>query len=212
MSAQDTMTMREMSPVMNGGLPTGEDKGTFIQMFYGAVIQPHASAEAGKDVYKEEEFIKIFFAGNNQTEVVRQMTDVDKQRFSQQRALWKSNAQDITLGTPLEKMKSLNLAVIADLKRLNIFTVEALASLSDQGAQTLGMGAQMWKQEAIKWLEAIKVQDNTPMLLNQIAELTADKKMLELQVRELSGLLETARAAAGAPPPPSDPTPKAKQR
>lgn len=207
MSAQDTMTRREMSPVMNG-----DEKGTFIQMFYGAVIQPFASAEQKKDVYKEEEFIKIFFAGNNQTEVERQMTDHDMQRFSQQRSLWKANATDVNLGTPLEKMKSLNLAVIADLKRLNIFTVEALADLSSQGCQTLGMGANMWKQDAIKWLEAIKTQDNTPMLLNQIAELTADKKMLELQVRELSGLLETARAASGAPPPPSDPTPKAKQR
>lgn len=207
MSEQDSMTTREMSPVMNG-----DEKGTFIQMFYGAILQPHASAEAGKDVYKEEEFIKIFFAGNNQTTVERQMTEHDKMRFSAQRALWKSNAQDINLGTPLEKMKSLNLAVIADLKRLNIFTVEALADLSSQGCQTLGMGANMWKQDAIKWLEAIKTQDNTPMLLNEIAELKKDKALLKQQLAEVSSLLEQARAQQGLPPPPSEAAPKAKAR
>lgn len=203
MKLQDTMVTRNLSPVMNG-----DEKGTFIQFFHGAVYNAFKSAEAGTDKFDEKEFVKIMFAGNNQT-VVEKVVDVDlAARFERQLALWKTNSEQVLNGTPLESLPFLNTAIISELRRMNVFTAEALEELSDTSVQTLGMGAQTWKNKTIEWMKANKDKSETPRLIKENQDLRTDVDALKQQVATLSSLLQEKTGAV----PPTEATPKKNAR
>ena len=69
-------------------------------------------------------------------------------RFRRQYDAWISDADPALLGTPLSELAQITHTQIDQLKRLQITTVEALASISDTALQALGMGARELRDRA----------------------------------------------------------------
>ena len=191
MITNDEMTKRNLSPMMQG-----DDKGTFIRFFYGAVQNATRSLQKGSPQFDEHEFIQFNFAGNTQTVHEKQVDEAVKDRFSRQYEMWKKNSTEIANGTDLNALPFLNSAVIEQMKRLNILTVEALSTLSDAGCQTLGMGATQFKNQATEWLASKKDDSAYPKVVSENEDLKKEIAMLKTQIVELNSLLETARSGA----------------
>lgn len=102
-------------------------------------------------------------------------------------------------GTPLDQLPFLDISTRATLRALQVHTAEALADLGEQGVQNVGMGARMWKQQAVAWLEAAKGGAPMTRLLADNDRLTDENKRLTEALDALAqrvASLETSPAEA----------------
>lgn len=70
------------------------------------------------------------------------------EKYAEQYERFKKGKLQVQDGTPLEALPFLTPAKVKELKSLNIFTAEALASLDGQPLKTLGQGGREWKTQA----------------------------------------------------------------
>ena len=108
------------------------------------------------------------------------------QRYPQQWAAFKNNQEAPTVGTPIDKWPnpSLDAGRVAELKAVNIRTVEQLAAIKDSALPELGMGGNALRKQAQAWLEAAK----GGAAVNQ---LTAENKRLHDEVEALKEQFRT---------------------
>lgn len=92
-------------------------------------------------------------------------------------------------GTPIKGWKLLSGAQQEELIRLHILTVEALASLTDEGVKNVGMGAIEFKRRAKAWIEQNGNKEKDTLLLTdlmrQVESLTGQIKSLTEKNEEL---------------------------
>jgi hypothetical protein len=116
-----------------------------VQFYKKSVKQDAASAEAGRPIFKEFDFVKIMIPGDNLTEIDTYAQDSHRQRFPRQWAHYQNqvaNHQDI-IGTPLDQWPQVTRSQAEELRGLKFHTVESIADCSDQQLQRIGMVAGM---------------------------------------------------------------------
>ena len=111
------------------------------------------SAEAGRPIFEDTLYIKIFQPGNKDSIIHRAATALDKKRFAEILKAYEARSTDEYIeGTLLESWPAITRAQCEELRYMNIRTVEQLANVSDSNAQGF-MGFQTLKQKAKKFLE-----------------------------------------------------------
>src|SRR3954466_1604405 len=172
----------------------GDDK-TAIQFLMGTRLHDAKTAEAGRPIYIDEEFIKIFNSKDNIIE--RPVRDSDKQRWPRQYQAWKLTGESTpgASGTRLEFWPQMTRAQVEEFKYFKIFTVEQLA---DAPESTCGgiPGITKLKQLAKLHMEAAKGE--LPLLKMQM-ELEASNgavEELKAEVRRLTKMVEKQAQAA----------------
>lgn len=167
------------------------DRGLVVRFSMGTRLDSAKTAEAGREIYREVEYVTILIPGDKLVSPVhRPVQASDKSRFPAQYAAFKnSQSQSGTsiTGTPLTAWPVVSPAQRKELEYLNIVTVEQLAAVSDGSAQNL-VGLQGLKQLAQKFIEASK----------SAAPLVALQKELETRDNAIAAL--TARLDALAAP------------
>ena len=116
-----------------------------VQFYKKSVKQDIASAEAGRPIFKEFDFVRIMIPGDNLTEIDTYAQESHKARFPRQWAHYQNqvaNHQDI-IGTPLEQWPQVTRSQADELRGLKFHTVESIADCSDQQLQRIGMVAGM---------------------------------------------------------------------
>jgi len=116
-----------------------------VQFYKKSVKQDAASAEAGRPIFKEFDFVKIMIPGDNLTEIDTYAQDSHRQRFPRQWAHYQNQVaghQDI-VGTPLDQWPQITRSQAEELRGLKFHTVESIADCSDQQLQRIGMVAGM---------------------------------------------------------------------
>jgi hypothetical protein len=116
-----------------------------VQFYKKSVKQDAASAEAGRPIFKEFDFVKIMIPGDNLTEIDTYAQDSHRQRFPRQWAHYQNQVaghQDI-VGTPLDQWPQVTRSQAEELRGLKFHTVESIADCSDQQLQRIGMVAGM---------------------------------------------------------------------
>lgn len=85
----------------------------------------------------------------------------------------------VVAGTPIDNWAMVDVRMAANLKFHGIYTVEALAEVSDGNAGNIGMGMRDLRQKAIDWLanasdtaKAMETEERNRKLQSQIDELT----------------------------------------
>lgn len=103
---------------------------------------------------------------------------------------WRGNyelykkGQEIPLdGTPIRGWKLLPGSVQEELIRLNVLTVENLATLPDEGINAVGMGCREWQRRAQSWLAQNESHESGAL---KMTELTRKMEELAGQVKNLS--------------------------
>lgn len=160
----------------------GDDK-LFIQFYKRPVINPSKSTAAGRSVYDEKDYIIIRTPGSQLSVVESRVVGTKyEKRFAKQYAAWKADQNVAQSGTPLEAFPFLvgKVGLIAELKYLNIQTVEQLASVSDGGLQSF-MGGFELRKRAQEWLESTTGTDaQLATLAEENAKLKARLDALEV--------------------------------
>lgn len=122
--------------------------------FYDRSVKTDAIDAQGFPVFKNVCFCKIRIKDNNSEVFDQPANDDKKKRFPQEYARYLLSKKQVAEGTPLEQFAFLSLAEVDALKIRGIFTVEALANLSQEKAQSLGVAkeqklAQKFAEQAL---------------------------------------------------------------
>lgn len=184
---------------------------------------PAMSRDAGRPIFEDKEFVRIRIVGDPKSsltapahssagrdrETGQPFSYADK--FPEHYRYFKAQQdQQIAAGTPLTEMPWLTAAKRAELKALNILTVEGLAGLDGTMLQRIGMGAREIKNKAQAWLDSAAGNAVEGRLAEENATMKAQIEDMQRQMAELLGrapafvppVLEEERAEAFVEPPP----------
>ena len=124
----------------------GADSRLQVRFYKKPVQQEQESIDAGRPIYKEFDFVHICVAGDTLTEIDTYALANHKQRFPIQWANYMNrvgaNDQEV-VGTPVAEWPLVSKSQAEELRAMKFFTVESIASASDQQLQRMGMAAGM---------------------------------------------------------------------
>jgi hypothetical protein len=162
------------------------DAALLVQFRHFAQPNEAKSVAAGRLVCDDLEVVEIRAPGSKQTVGVHPANAVSHwvsdpftggqsqityaERFARQYQQFKQQTIQTKSGTPLEQARFLTEARRAELRSLNIYTLEALASIDGQELKNIGPGGRELKNAAMHFIEEAK--QNVPSLQMQ-AELDA---------------------------------------
>lgn len=174
-----------------------DDKNLLVQFKMHAVKQGGASEKAGRDIYKDEEYVWIRFPGDRTKEVLRPVDlkgsgghPPDPARWPNAWAAFKNSAVQVQEGTPLESFPLLGTSTVLNFKSYNVHTVEQLASVSDAVIHNLGTGAMDLREKAKAWLKAAKDSSAVTAMQAELTKRDLDIAALKEQLAELSKMVE----------------------
>lgn len=140
--------------------PQAGDDRLAVRFFIKAKQDPHKTAEAGRPIFVETEYIQLMVPGDRDSTHIRPVRPNDVLRFKRQYDSWKATQQEsAVIGTPLDVL-GMSLAQVEEYRYFGVRTVEQMAELRDDVCQKL-MGAISLKQKAAAYLQIIK--DEAPL-------------------------------------------------
>lgn len=185
------------------------DNRLLVRFYIAARKDDEKSAQEGRPIYRDAEYIRILMPGNKESIVARPITEMDIARFRKQYDAWKANEKDTIEGTLLETVARdpllrFNPSQIEELRYFNIYTVEQLANIADVHAQNF-MGINKLKQAAENYLKVSKDRAATTRLEaeletrdNKIAALEEALTSMQVQLKSVQESASPKRA--GRPP------------
>ena len=124
----------------------GADARLQVRFYKRAVKQDQESLDAGRDIYKEFDFVHISVAGDTLTEIDTYALNYHKARFPIQWAQYQNRVgaddQEV-VGTPVSEWPLVSKSQAEELRALKFKTVESVAGASDAQLQRMGMAAGM---------------------------------------------------------------------
>lgn len=173
----------------------------------------HKSSLAGRPIYDDIEVVEIHFAANRQTvgvfpahEVWRHEPDPQTgeptpvtyaMRWPDQYQKFKAGAAQTMAGTPLEELPFLTQAKRYELKALNIYTAEQLASIGGPNLKNLGLDGQELQIKAKAYLDNANGSANVTKLASENARLQAQIDALQADMRLVLSAKNEASEPAG---------------
>ena len=123
----------------------GADENLYVEFYSRAVKQEFASQEAGRPIFADVTYVKIFTPSDQLTQIDTIARDDHKARFPRQWAHFmnRMNGQEQVVGTPVSAWTLLTPANAEELRALKFYTVELIANANDMQMQRIGMIAGM---------------------------------------------------------------------
>jgi hypothetical protein len=150
------------------------------------------TAEAGRPIFDDVEYVEIMVPGDKQNMIHRPVTARDRARFPRQYAAWKENKTVAQTGTPLEEWSGISRSQVEELRFFNVRTVEQLAGISDGNATNIGP-IQALKAKALDFVDRAKGSAPTDKLRMELLERDKEIATLRSQVKELGDAVEGMR-------------------
>ena len=190
----DQLATYDQAAVMEDMPRHAMDKKLYVNFYVRAVMNNFRSAEEGRPIFDEVDYIRIIIPGDKNNVVDTKVTEEHKMRFEKQFERFKKNQEQAVSGTPLEVWPQMTVGQVAELKAMNIHTVEQLADVPDNLAQKI-MGSHALRAKAKMFLEAAAGEAvNSKM----VAEL--EKRDIELAaLKEQMAQIVKIQAAKAAP-------------
>lgn len=160
-----------------------------------AVQHNGKSEEAGRAIFEDREFVEIHIAGDNKSVVVKKVDQTIIDRWPEQYAAFKAGKEAPVDGMPIQEWPMLTVSKVAELKALNIKTVESLAELKDTGIQRIGMGGRELVKQAQAYLKVSKSAAAAQKYAKENEKLHDEIDMLKAQIKELSDKMDQEKAA-----------------
>jgi hypothetical protein len=179
-----------------------------VQFFADKRLNKKATKKEGRPVYDDVEKVRFRIAGDPKTVHVGFADDQSsvrdpetnqrlkyKELHSGPYEAFKKNQEYVGQGTPLSEAPFLSEAKRAELKAVNVFTIEALAALDGSNLSRLGMGGRSLKEQAAAYLQNATGSADVTRLA---AENEALKRRLEALEAKSGGMTNPALEAKPA--------------
>lgn len=157
------------------------------------------SLAEGRRCFKEREYVKIMVPGDRHNTVDRpvQKTGIlptdDRLRFAKQYERFKAQQQQQAHdGTPLSLWPTIPATLAEELKFINIFSVEQLATLADTHVAKIP-GGQQWKAKAAAFVAAMKDSAHVTKMQAELAERDNRIEALEKALADQAKAIEELR-------------------
>lgn len=170
-----------------------------LRFFSEPVELPGKSAEEGRPVYVERDFVGITNPGSRD-EVVRRAEDKAKEDefIAWAYGKWKKTKEQPVDGTPLDTVPFLNKAQVLELKAIAIHSLETLATAPETAIQRM-MGLRELKKKAQAYLEAAKDTAMVTRLQSELSQRDREIDLMKKQMAEMSARFdEMTRKGAAA--------------
>jgi hypothetical protein len=158
-------------------------------------MNPLKSTEAGRQVFDEKDYIRIMTPGSQLCVIDEPVKSGNYlSRFGDRYSKWKAGQQELISGTPLDAFPWLigKIGLLAELKALNIHTVEQLSTLPDSAMHNM-MGGHELRKRAAEWL------DQTTGTDAKVARMSKENDDLKAQMAAMQDQMKqmmTAKAPA----------------
>lgn len=163
-----------------------------IGCFYDKAVQNVRETERqGRAVYEMVPYVEIILPGTPNQRPNMRATDEHKKWFPTAWQAYLERKQGLVDGTPLEQWPYLNPAQIAELKHAGVYSVEALAAVTDGSLKNLGMHGRDLRERAKQFLQPASTTEQE--LRAALAERDKRLAALEAQFEQM----RAARAAEG---------------
>ena len=154
--------------------------------FYREAVQNHAASEKeGRPIFDDREMVEIIVPGDRLSTFVGYVDDRHRERWPDAYAAFKRGEQRAAAGTPLEHWPILTTARVAELKAMNILSVEELANVTDNVVVKLGMGARELREQARTFIDAARGGAASAAAAAENERLKEQMAMLQQQVAQL---------------------------
>ena len=180
----------EFNPLLNtldnrNKVDTSGDGKLFVQFRTEPVLNPAASTKAGRPIYDDVDMIVIRTPGSQLTSVVAP-AKYYMERFGDRYRAWKSGQEAAVSGTPLESFPFLlnKPGLVAELKALNVRSVEQLAEMPDGNKQRI-MGGFELSRKAAAFIEASKEGAQAAQLASELEKRDAEIAALKQQMSQV---------------------------
>lgn len=160
------------------------DSKLYVEFLRKPRLNAAKSREAGRAVYEEADYVRIFVPGDKSSVVERPVTEQDMQRFQERYNKWKAGQAEAVVGTPLTSLPTMTPAKIEEYKYFKIVTVEQLAEAPDGLGQKF-MGFQGDKQRAKAFLEVAAGNAPIERMNQELAQRDAEIETLKQQMAAL---------------------------
>lgn len=230
MNQQPGFDLPEIDPRFNPNLALDDnvedsenDKRLMVSFRKVAVMSPLKSSQAGRAVYDEIDYITIRTPGNQLSVIEAPVTENNYQyRFQDRYQRWLTTQSNVESGTPLESFPYLlhKVGMLAELKAINVVTVEQLANISDTGIQGF-MGGRELRKRAKEWLDTTTgtdaqlskmAKENSDMQQQMLAMKTQMDALLDAKSNNKPILAETQEYKSISLPMPTDAVPIVKAK
>jgi hypothetical protein len=195
-----------MNAMMQGGLPTYDDTVSqanqaryamdhklYAQFYIRPVMNNFKSQEAGRPIFEEREYIRVIIPGDSKTTTDCPVTDEFRMRFQNQYDKFKRGLAQAVEGTPLEMWPQMTVGLCAELKAMNVTTVEQLAALDDGKAQRI-MGSYDLRRKAQMFLDAAQGEAANNKMAAELQKRDDEINLLKSQMAQILEA-KTKRAA-----------------
>jgi len=168
------------------------DNKLYVEFLRKPRLHAAKSREAGRAVYEETDYVKIYVPGDKSSVVERPVTEQDIQRFQARYDKWKSGQAEAVVGTPLSSLPSMTPAKIEEYKYFKVLTVEQLAEANDNLGQKF-MGFHADKQRAKAFLEVAAGNAPIERMNQELAQRDAEIETLKQQMAALMSKMGSKR-------------------
>lgn len=170
-------------------VPQGDDGRLLVKFYKQAVKNEFRSSQEGRPIFDEHDFISIIVPGDKTMKVDRKVRPEDKERFAPQWARYQNNEQVPLSGTPIDEWPRVSVSQAAELKAMNLFTVEHLAGIADTVCQKM-MGLDQLRTEARAYLAAAKDASHAQHLAAELEKRDADIAALKDTIATMAAKLD----------------------
>lgn len=164
------------------------DSRLVVEFYRKPVHMAFKSNEAGRAIYEEVDYIRIYTPGDKSSIIDKPITPLDIQRFGDRYNKWKAGQEDAVSGTPLTALPGMNPAKVEEYKYFKILTVEHLAEAADNLGQKF-IGFQQDKARAKAFLDV--AANNAP-----IEKMNEELQKRDVEIENLRMMVEALQAQA----------------
>jgi hypothetical protein len=180
----DQLATYDQAAVMEDQPRFAMDKRLYVNFYVKALMNNFKSAEAGRPIFDEVDFIRIIVPGDKNTIIDTKASPEYRARFREKYDAFKKGQTMAQTGTPLEVWPQMTVGMVAELKAMHVSTVEQLAELPDTLAQRI-MGNFDLRRKAQVFLDSAAGDAVASKLQAELATRDNEIDLLKAQMIQL---------------------------